>query len=329
MALVDIYVLELQGGNYYVGKTNDIQRRYQEHLDGKGSAWTKRFPPIKIVKTISNASVFDEDKVTLEYMEKYGIDEVRGGQYSNVTFTPEQISSIAKTIWAAHDRCLRCGRRGHFVTKCSSKTTVTGRSLVSDGVVCGRCGRGTHMADNCKNKTHVDGSRLDGIYCTRCGRDTHLAEICKNKTHVDGSRLDGILCTRCGRNTHLAETCKNKTHVDGSRLDGIICTRCGRDTHLAETCKNKTRLDGSYIEKMYCTRCERDSHFAETCVNKTRLDGSYIEKMYCNRCGRDSHLEETCTNKTKIIEEPEKTFLDIGSGKAAEPKPESDNCVIS
>ena len=54
-----IYVLKLQGGKYYLGKSDNVMKRYQDHLNGSGSAWTKRY---KLGKTFENVSPFEEDK---------------------------------------------------------------------------------------------------------------------------------------------------------------------------------------------------------------------------------------------------------------------------
>ena len=45
-----IYTLALKDGYYYVGKTIDPDRRFNEHFSDKGAVWTKlhrtwRFPP--------------------------------------------------------------------------------------------------------------------------------------------------------------------------------------------------------------------------------------------------------------------------------------------
>ena len=39
----NIYILKLQFGRYYVGKSDNVQKRYNEHCVGYGSAWTKQF----------------------------------------------------------------------------------------------------------------------------------------------------------------------------------------------------------------------------------------------------------------------------------------------
>ena len=45
-----IYILKLNNNKYYVGKTNrTVNDRYQEHLDGNGSIWTKKYKPQSII----------------------------------------------------------------------------------------------------------------------------------------------------------------------------------------------------------------------------------------------------------------------------------------
>ena len=54
----NIYVLRLEGGRYYVGKTDNVPQRFQQHLQGQGSTWTKKYKPVSLVKTIKNVSAF-------------------------------------------------------------------------------------------------------------------------------------------------------------------------------------------------------------------------------------------------------------------------------
>jgi hypothetical protein len=127
--MTTIYVLRLAGGNYYVGKTASIAKRYQEHLDGNGSSWTRKYRPISLEKTIENASPFDEDKVTKEYMAKYGIEKVRGGSYVTDTLSEFQTDTLKTEIWSAKDLCTQCGRSGHFVKDCYARTDVYGNAI--------------------------------------------------------------------------------------------------------------------------------------------------------------------------------------------------------
>ena len=132
MSKINIYVLKLESGKYYIGKSNDIHKRFQQHLNGIGSSWTKKYKPLKIEKIINNTSPFDEDKVTKELMDKYGIDNVRGGSYSNIELSDFQIETIKTEIWGATDLCSQCGHKGHFIKDCYAKIDVFGKSLKKD-----------------------------------------------------------------------------------------------------------------------------------------------------------------------------------------------------
>ena len=110
MENTNIYVLKLQGGKYYVGKSTDIIGRYQQHLSGKGSAWTNKYKPISLLYSKSDVSPFEEDKVVKEYMSKYGIENVRGGTYTQVTLDAVQIEALNREMRGGTDACHECGR---------------------------------------------------------------------------------------------------------------------------------------------------------------------------------------------------------------------------
>lgn len=114
-----IYILKLREGKYYVGKSHNVQKRFEEHLEGNGSAWTKKYSPIKIEKTIPNASPFEEDRYVKEYMSKYGVDNVRGGSYTQIGLGDGVTAQIEKEIRGATDKCMKCGEEGHFVANCN------------------------------------------------------------------------------------------------------------------------------------------------------------------------------------------------------------------
>jgi predicted GIY-YIG superfamily endonuclease len=119
-----IYIIRLQGGHYYVGKSDNVMQRYKQHLDGKGSIWTKMYRPVSVERIIESQTSFDEDNYTKEYMKKYGVDKVRGGSYANMVLTDEQEATLKREFRGADDRCQRCGRTGHFIGTCYAKTEV-------------------------------------------------------------------------------------------------------------------------------------------------------------------------------------------------------------
>jgi predicted GIY-YIG superfamily endonuclease len=40
-----VYVIACKGGSYYIGHTDNLRRRWQEHISGKGADWTKKNRP--------------------------------------------------------------------------------------------------------------------------------------------------------------------------------------------------------------------------------------------------------------------------------------------
>ena len=115
----NIYILELENNKYYIGKTDDVSKRYEQHVNGNGSYWTKINKPISIIKTIENCSVFDEDKYVKEYMFKYGINNVRGGTYNQIKINDDIIKFLENEFKTSNNLCYNCGGFDHFVEECT------------------------------------------------------------------------------------------------------------------------------------------------------------------------------------------------------------------
>ena len=90
-----IYILKCEQNRYYIGKTErSLDSRIKEHFLNNGSEWTRKYKPIKLIDTIQNADDFDEDKYTKIYMKKYGINNVRGGSYTQINLPEYSIISF-------------------------------------------------------------------------------------------------------------------------------------------------------------------------------------------------------------------------------------------
>jgi predicted GIY-YIG superfamily endonuclease len=158
-----IYVLKLNEDKYYVGKTvNNITQRMEEHMAGNGSAWTQKYTPIEVME-VKTGDEYDEDKYVLKYMKQYGIENVRGGSFSQIILPFDQHVQAWRSIQNASCSCTACGKHDHAIESCSSD-------------ICYKCGQSGHLFTACTAQTHVMGGRIDG--CFRCGRPDHWAIRC-------------------------------------------------------------------------------------------------------------------------------------------------------
>ncbi len=208
MSTTNIYILRLQGGKFYVGKSENVMLRYQQHLNGVGSAWTKKYKPISLEKTIEKASPFDEDKITKEYMSKYGIENVRGGSYVEVELSDFHKEALNMEIWAAKDLCTNCGRPGHFTKNCYAIKDVSGKTIIYE--------------DDSEDESEEEewGCEFcERTFPTKFGCILH-ERSCKEKNSQKKSVIHKEdSCYRCGRPGHYAPDCYASKHIKGYYLE--------------------------------------------------------------------------------------------------------------
>lgn len=142
----------------YVGTTNDsgLRKRVDAHRRGAGSAWTRKYPVVRLLSSSLCNNRFEEDNKVLELMQEHGIDRVRGGTYSNVYLSRQKREEIEEKLRHNNDACFRCGRKGHFANTCYSWVPeYESESEAEDS--CYRCGRQGHWASECYAKRDVSG----------------------------------------------------------------------------------------------------------------------------------------------------------------------------
>jgi hypothetical protein len=90
-----IYVLKLIEERYYIGRSQNILQRIDQHFNGGGSLYTKKYKPLKIVEIVEEKTNEDERNKTIEYAEKYTWEKVRGYVWCRVDYkNPWKLNNI-------------------------------------------------------------------------------------------------------------------------------------------------------------------------------------------------------------------------------------------
>jgi len=165
-----IYILKLKDECWYIGKTNNpSNERILQHLKNEGSEWTKLHPVIDVEKIIENCDEFDEDKYVKMYMALYGIDKVRGGNYSFNIIDVKTKVFIEREINHARSICFICNRSGHLSSDCYIRKKSIKVSF------CKNCGQYGHHMYDCYNKPDI--IKL----CYKCNKGNHEPKNCYSR----------------------------------------------------------------------------------------------------------------------------------------------------
>ena len=210
--MVYIYILKLENGKYYVGKTTNPSFRIERHFNSCGSAWTSVHKPVSVEAIIPDCDDYDEDKHTKKYMAKHGIENVRGGSYVQVELSEFHTEALKMEIWGANDLCTQCGRPGHFVKDCYAKTDISGNTIEYEKA---------STKKDCEYEEVWGCEYCDRTFTTAFGCGVH-EKSCKNANakrvkNEEKKEKEGA-CYRCGRQGHYSPDCYASRHVRGNYL---------------------------------------------------------------------------------------------------------------
>ena len=247
--MVFIYSLKLQSGKYYIGKTESPNFRLEDHFVSSGSAWTNKYKPISIYQLIPDMNDHDEQRITQDYMNKYGIDNVRGGPWCKIGLSNEEKLFIQKLLDGENDKCYQCGSTDHFAKDCKMYQMKPKHTKNT----CERCGRFGHSEVTCYAKTDSNGRKIideEEIVCWEC-------EFCGKEFDTEKGCMfhENVHCTkRRGKNKYRnyykqSQMLQDELYdSDDSEEDDIICYRCGRPGHLSTECYAQRHVKGYWLD---------------------------------------------------------------------------------
>jgi hypothetical protein len=194
-----IYILELKDACYYIGKFS-----IQQLKNGIGPSWTKLHPPIRVINQYFNYDdELDEDSLIHQYMEKYGIDKVRGGSYISIELSEYQKRNLENRFNKVDKND---NKNNYFIDIESGFKTVIYNN----------------KPFNTSNNTEVEYSTNKSTnVCMYCEMKLANEEMLKKHeelcidSYYTKSRGKNINCERCGRDTHVSQFCRAKTTIDG------------------------------------------------------------------------------------------------------------------
>lgn len=119
-----IYIIQLEKGKWYIGRSTNVEERFKQHQNEQGTDWTREYKPIAGYYRRISILIYDENNITLHIMWYYGIENVRGGEYTNRTLNNDDLREISRLMRGVRNLCRKCGERGHYAAICGLADTT-------------------------------------------------------------------------------------------------------------------------------------------------------------------------------------------------------------
>ena len=99
MSYTSFFLIELEHGKFFAGESIDPWKTLEEHREGiSGVTWTQIHRPVLLREIVSVALKKDLNEYVRQAMLQYGVDNVRGGDWSETRLTDKDRQRLSKEL---------------------------------------------------------------------------------------------------------------------------------------------------------------------------------------------------------------------------------------